>query len=330
MSERKPLSVGVDVSKDTLAVTIRFPDSEQHLTVPNSKTGVTALHRRLRGQGCPLIMESTGRYHILPAFLLTERGYDVRIVNPVHAKRYMSSSTRNRKTDKSDASALAQMAVTDQRLPPRFLLSSAEVHIRQKIGLLASLEHKLQSIRHTMKAYRSFQNSMGIAGSSAERGVERVVKTLERQKNELEREIETAILQDNAKRRAVDIATSVPGISKLTASILCQMLNPSCVSAKQWVAFVGYDVAERQSGTWRGRGKLSKRGNAYLRKRLYVAAWGAMQNDEQFHAYYEWLRAQGRSYREALVIIARKLLRTLFAVLKSERPFSAANCTFPV
>ncbi len=321
-----PLSVGIDVSKDALVGVIRLPTEERHFTVPNSKNGVTALHRKLGGCRCPLIMESTGRYHILPALLLSERGYDVRVVNPVHAKRYMRSSVRNKKTDKADASALAQMGVTDQKLPSRFLLSAADVALRQKIGLLSSLEHKLQSLRLTLKMYRAFQRSVGVAASAAEDGVGEVIKALERQKEVLEREIETDVGQDEAKRKSAALAASVPGISPLTASILCQMLSPSCVCAKQWVAFVGYDVSERQSGTWRGKGRLSKRGNPYLRKRLYMAAWGVVQNEQQFHAYYERLRAQGRSYREALVIIARKLLRIVFAVLRRERPFSWDCC----
>jgi transposase len=320
--------VGIDVSKDTLVTVIRRPVDERHVTVPNSKTGITALHRSLRGCRCPLIMESTGNYHILAAFLLSERGYDVRVVNPVHAKRYMCSATRNRKTDKSDASALAQMGVTDQKLPPRFSLSVRDVAFRHKVSLLSSLEHKLFSLRHSMRTYRAFQSSLSLAASTAEDGVDAIIKALERQKDALEQEIEASVAQDEGKQKAVALAASVPGISSYFASVLCQILRMDCESPKQWIAFVGYDVAEKQSGTWRGRGKLSKRGNPYLRKRLYTAAWGAMQHDEQFRAYYERLRAEGRTYREALVIIARKLLRIVFGVLKSGRPFSPERCIF--
>lgn len=330
MSERKPLSVGIDVSKDTLAVAIRFADAEQHLTVPNTKNGITALSRKLRRPAYPLIMESTSRYHILPALLLTQHGHDVRVVNPVQAKRYMTSSTRNRKTDKSDASALAQMGVTDQRLPPSFAITIADLQLRQKISLLASLEHKLQSLNHVMRDYRGFQKTVGIINSPSERGVQTIVKAMERQRIRLERDIEATILRDDAKRQAVGLAASVPGISSTTASILCEVLDRDCASAKQWIAFVGYDVAERQSGTWHGRGKLSKRGNPYLRKRLFRAAWGAVQNEECFHTYYERLRAQGRSYREAIVIVARKLLRIVFAVLKNQTPFDPACCSLPI
>ena len=90
---------------------------------------------------------------------------------------------------------------------------------------------------------------------------------------------------------------------------------------KQWIAFVGLDVTVRQSGNWKGRGKLSKRGNPYLRKRLYTAAWGAQMNDEAFAAEYRNLREAGRTYREAIVILSRKILRIAFAVCKNDRPY---------
>src|ERR1051326_6902035 len=112
------------------------------------------------------------------------------------------------------------------------------------------------------------------------------------------------------------LACTIPGIAGFTGSILCQLLDTSCIHAKQWIAFVGYDISLAQSGTWRGRGKLSKRGNGYLRKRLYQAAWGAIMHDPRFRRYYKALKEKGHSHRAATVIVSRKLLRILFAVLK--------------
>ena len=99
-----------------------------------------------------------------------------------------------------------------------------------------------------------------------------------------------------------------------------------CQDAKQWIAFVGFDIPVRQSGRWKGHGKLSKRGNPYLRKRLFNAAWGAVRNDEDFHRYYVRLREEGRSYRETMVIISRTVLRILFAVQKTGTPYAAEDC----
>lgn len=81
----------------------------------------------------------------------------------------------------------------------------------------------------------------------------------------------------------------------------------------QLVAFVDLDVMPRQSGTWRGKGRLSKRGNPYLRKVLYRVAWGLKQNNPVYQAEYERLRAKGTNYVTTLIILSRKFLRFLYA-----------------
>jgi transposase len=329
MPQRTLLSVGIDVSKDTLVVAIRSSDQEEHVTVPNSPNGLRALHAKLRGCSCPLIMESTGRYHILPAFLLTEKGYDVRVVNPLQAKRYMAASTRKQKTDKTDATALAQMGVTDQKLPDRFSCTKEDISIRQKIGLLSSLEKHLQSLVRSRKTYRELQKKIGVRVSAAERGLARTVEKMDECRERLEAEIQELILRDDEKRRKHELACTIPGIAAFTGSLLCQVLDTGCEHAKQWIAFVGYDVSLAQSGTWRGRGRLSKRGNGYFRKRLYCAAWGAIMHDPRFRAYYQRLKQKGHSHRAATVIVARKLLRILFSVLKDGQPFAPERCLFP-
>lgn len=323
-----PLSVGIDVSKDTLAITFRFPAQEKHFVVPNTPNGITALRRRLGRCSCPLIMESTGRYHILAAFLLAEKGYDVRVVNPIDAKRYISASTRKKKTDQSDAAALAQMGVTSQKLPARFSSSRLDIQIRQKMGLLCSLERQLQSSRRCLKSYQEFQEQMDITMSAAELGLSATVRDMEESRKQLEKEIQTLILNDQGKKQQQELACTIPGISAFLGSILTQLLDRSCASPRQWIAFVGFDIPHPQSGNWRGHGKLSKRGNGYLRKRLFSAGWGAAMNDASFRAYYDRLKADGHGHREAILIITRKLLRILFSVWGAQTPFSPALCRF--
>lgn len=328
MPRLPPLSVGIDVSKDTLAICLRFPDREEHLDVSNSTKGVTALRRTLKSCTCPLILESTGRYHLLPAFLLSEAGYDVRVINPLQAKRYVSASIRKVKSDRTDASALAQMGITETDLPERFALGAHEIQIRQKMGLLASLERQLQSLTQTLKQYAECHAELGLTLGDSEREMGSTLRKFQEEKERLAQEIASLIHRDEEKRRACELACTIPGLSILTSSLLVQFLRTDCASPKQWIAFVGYDVSVRESGQWKGRGRLSKRGNPYLRKRLFSAAWGAAMNHDAFHSYYDRLKAEGSSHREALVIIARKLLRILFAVLKSGHPFSLQQCRF--
>lgn len=327
MRTRKFLSVGIDVSKDTLVVAFRSADTEESCVFPNTRNGVTALTRKIGRQRCPIIMESTGRYHILAAFLLSEKHHDVRVINPIMAKRYISASVRKIKTDKSDASALAHMGQVQPTLPA-FHASALDIQIRQKMGLLSLLEKKLQALQQALQTYGEFQESMGTACSGAERSIVKTVHTLRQQKDALTEEMTLLIGQDREKEAMRDTACSIPGISVLTGSLLAQMLSRACKSPKQWIAFVGLDVSKNESGKTKRREKLSKRGNPYLRKRLYSAGWGAIMNYEPFRTYYESLKKKGHSHRAAVVIVARKLLRILFTLLKNNTTFSWELCSF--
>lgn len=321
MPPAAPLGIGIDVSKRELVCAMRYKDRVQHITKTNTKAGIRALENSFKHCACPIIMESTGKYHFLPALLLSEQGYDVRIVNPIMAKRYMRSSARNVKSDPTDASALAQMALLDLKLPTPFTFAMSEIALRQKIALLSKLEKQLQSLRMMQREYEDVCTLCSMPLSEAEVDMKEQIAYLGRAQESLAREITALVCADESMKRRVELLVTIPGVSRELATILCACLSMECTHPKQWIAFVGLDITVRQSGNWRGRGKLSKRGNPYLRKRLYTAAWGAQMNNEAFAAEYKKLRDSGRTYREAIVILSRKILRIAFAVCKKEKPY---------
>jgi transposase len=211
---------------------------------------------------------------------------------------------------------------------PRFTKSTLDIHIRQKIGLLSTIEKKLQALLQMMHAYRAFQEVMTIEVSDAEERIQKCIDVLKKEKEHLAEEIQKLILQDPEKKALQEIACGVPGISPLTGSLLVHMLSLSCTDAKQWIAFFGLDVSQNESGKTKRRGRLSKRGNSFMRKRLFSAGWGAAMNHAPFRAYYDALKEKGHSHRAAVVIIARKLLRILFVLLKNGQAFSLESCRF--
>ncbi len=321
MSVASPLGIGIDVSKNELVCALRYQDSVRLVTRTNTKAGIRALDNQFKRCACPIIMESTGRYHFLPALLLSGQGYDVRIVNPIITKRYMRSSVRNIKSDPTDATALAQMALLDLKLPNRFTFAMSDIVLRQKISLLSKLEKKIQSLHMMQHEYEEVCALCSTTLSDAEIDMKEQIQYLGRTKERLAKEIESAVCTDETMKRRVDLLITIPGVSRELATILCAHLSMESVHPKQWIAFVGLDVTVRQSGNWQGRGKLSKRGNPYLRKRLFTAAWGAQMNDELFATEYKKLREAGRSYREAIIILSRKILRIAFSVCKNEKPY---------
>jgi len=327
MKPSPPLGIGIDVSKNTLDVVFLFPEKHVHFVVPNNRSGIRTVIKKSSSFSSPLakiVLESTGRYHLLCALLLSSAGLDVRVINPLLARRYLSSSVRKVKTDKADALVLAQVAQFEKRLPKPFSATKTDILIRQKMGLLASLEKQLQMFQAVLSNYSDFQITLEGSQSTAERNLLDSLKTIKKQKELLETEISQLIIHQKNSSLPRDILQSIPGISTLTASLLLFLLDASCQSPKQWIAFCGLDVSVRQSGVWRGRGKLTKRGNPYVRKRLFHSAWGAMMTNPDFRSYYDSLRQAGHSYVESLLIISRKLLRIAFALLQKNQLFDSS------
>jgi transposase len=90
------------------------------------------------------------------------------------------------------------------------------------------------------------------------------------------------------------------------------------------VAFAGLDPRVCDSGEHRGKRRLSKRGPAWLRRQLYLNALGA-SHSKALRPLYESIKSKGFAPTQALIILARKLLRVAYAVWKSGQAFDPAR-----
>ena len=322
MNNDAPSAAGIDVAKATLSVCVRHPDgSERALTLRNIEADIKRELPPLLA-GCPgkVVMESTGHYQWRAALLLTDAGIDVRIVNPILAKQYTAGNIRKVKTDPADAKGLCRMALSADNLPDRFEGSREALRIRKKIATIASLKHSLQAMRMSLASLAEAREILGSEASPAEEAVLASVKELKRAVAKLEAEVVADT--EAAKHDELDRFAAIPGVSRVTASIaLAWFSGRPAMNPKSWVAFAGLDVSSRESGAWHGQCHLTKRGNSYLRARLFSAAWGAVMHDDETKAYYERLRKEGRPYVESLIIIARKIVRTMFIMMRDKSNF---------
>ena len=71
----------------------------------------------------------------------------------------------------------------------------------------------------------------------------------------------------------------------------------------------------------KGRTRLSKIGNARLRKALYFPAMTALRCSQFFQAWAEGLQARGKCKLSVFCAVMRKLVHLAYGVLKSGKPF---------
>ena len=87
-------------------------------------------------------------------------------------------------------------------------------------------------------------------------------------------------------------------------------------------AYAGLVPRERQSGSSvRGRTRLSKIGNARLRKALYFPAVTALRCSPFFQTWAASLQERGKSKMSVICAVMRKLIHLVYGVLKSAQPF---------
>ncbi len=282
-------AVGIDVAKASLSICIHFTDGNEHvLTIRNTDTDIsTKLLPLLKNCNAKIVMESTGHYHWLTALVLYENGYDVYVVNPILASQYTTKNIRKVKNDPCDARGLARMARVADNLPSPFNSTRNSLWIRKKLGLLSSLSKQLQSMIASVASVKETQEILGDKNSPVVHQLEKQIEKMKKTMDALEKECVAQSKKDEKIDKEIKLLTSIPGVSEFGATLAIHWFDRNKGNARSWIAYAGSDISVRESGTWKGKCRLTKRGNAFLRKRLYCCAWGAYMHNPDFKRYYE-------------------------------------------
>ncbi|HHL0777376.1 TPA: IS110 family transposase [Streptococcus agalactiae] len=118
---------------------------------------------------------------------------------------------------------------------------------------------------------------------------------------------------------------SIPGISyNLGSIILAEIVDINRFDTPaQLQAFAGLDPATHQSGKFIATGvSMVKRGSPYLRWAILNASRLIAMRDPCFKDYYQKKRKEGKHHFVALTHVAKKLIRVIFKLLKTNSQFS--------
>ena len=116
---------------------------------------------------------------------------------------------------------------------------------------------------------------------------------------------------------------AVEGIGFLTAVALTMAFQRGeFESADAYIAFLGMDLRVSDSGQMNGRRSLSKKGDSEIRRLLHNAASAGIRS-EAWKPLYEGYLARGLKTTQVLVIIARKLARIAFSLMKNQSEYQS-------
>ena len=121
----------------------------------------------------------------------------------------------------------------------------------------------------------------------------------------------------------VDKVTTIPGVGFITAIVVIAETHGFALitSIKQLVSYAGLDIRIRESGKWKGKPKITKKGNVQIRKALYFPSYTSIKYSETSARFYERLfRKKGKSMIAATAV-QRKLLGLIYTLWKNDTIF---------
>lgn len=314
------ISVGIDISKAKFDAAILFENNKiKTKKFENKLSGFLELmawfkkHDALNAHIC---LEATGIYGEALATYLFEANHSVSIVNPAQIKGFAQSELSRTKTDKADSQLIARFCRAIS--PP--LWQPKPAHIRELQAWVRRLEG-LQDL------YQQEANRLEVAPPCVQFSVKATVKHLTKEITRVKKKINAHIdghpdLSDKKK-----LLETIPGVGEATITqVLAFMSNiEDFKNAKQLAAFVGLNPKQRQSGSSvNGRTRLSKIGDARLRKAFYMPAISAKKYNSVVKAFCERLKAAGKPTMLIIGAAMRKLVHLIYGVLKSGKAFDAA------
>ena len=120
---------------------------------------------------------------------------------------------------------------------------------------------------------------------------------------------------------------TIPGVGPQTAATLLGELGALTrfTDARALVAYVGFYPVISESGERAATPRLSPVGSRIARHALYLAAVNAVRRSAEWRTLYLRKKAQGKKAKQALIVVAVKLLHTVYAMLKHRQPYNPSR-----
>jgi transposase len=257
-----------------------------------------------------LAVEATNTYHLELIDQVHNLGHKVYVVDGFRLNRYRQSIGVRAKTDAGDAKLLWRYLDRERDdLRPWIPPSKGYRSLQQLLRRRAVLVRAKVALEQSLKGLPELQ--------SAAAGLRRQFARLDAV---LQRRMRQVVLQHQWQEDVVR-CQAIEGIGPLTSMALTMAYQRGKFrSSDAFIAFLGLDVRVRDSGTSRGRRKLTKQGDPELRRLLHLAAMRACRHPS-WQPFYQRYIDRGLSKIQALVILARKLARVAFALLKNQSTY---------
>src|SRR5688572_25299630 len=332
---------GVDTHKDTLAVAVIDHAGRvvRQLELPNQDSGYVRLLALLSSYNVARVgMEGSGNYGWPAAIYLLEHDLNVVEVPPLMTSRERLSRPGQGKTDPVDAVAIARITARESFLPPvrpmdglpaelRVLMDYREQLIDERTALANRIHADLGWLRpgyqrqlprltqpaHLQAALALLENDASIRASVTRGRLQRMV-AINAELVGLRTQIGALVQQSGTT------LTAIYGVGVFVAArFLAEVVDVRRYPTRHAFAAANGSAPIPASSGRTVRHRLNRGGN----RPLYTIAITEIRADTEGRAYYERKRAEGKTSREALRCLKRRLSDVVYRTLRADQAAAA-------
>ncbi len=263
-----------------------------------------------------ITMEATGVYYESLAYSLYDiEDVVVHVLLPSTAKKYFENLNIKTKTDKVDSKNIGQMGL-ERNLTPWVLHSKIYRHLRtltrekeQLINERTSVKNKLHAEEYAAQPLKKVVTRY-----------KRRIKYINTQINAVENDLRKLVNSDSNISEKVSKLSTIPGVSFFTVvGIIAETAGfVNVKSIKQLTSYSGLDVVQKESGLWKGKTKISKKGNSHIRRLLYMPTLSVVRYSDTFKANYKRINERKDYKMAGVVAMQRKILGLLYTLWKND------------
>lgn len=319
-------SIGIDVAKDKFDVCFKERKNGRNIikgtkAFNNTSKGFSDFNqwyskRKKENSQLVFVMEATGVYYEELAYFLHSQNEEIYIELPQKVKYFAKSLNIKTKTDKVDAKLIADIGLERSPSLKSWTPPSDQFKaIRDLCREISQLKKSKSAASSRLHAWNTAYNTVPAVIAAAEEHL----KTLDQLIEKLEKLLLLKIKQDEELSEKVERIAQIKGLGVISVTKIIAETNGFLLfnSIRQLVSYAGLDVVQEESGQYKGKSRLSKKGNAHLREALYMPAVSAVTHNENLRVFYSRLNEKFNYKKQSLVAVMRKLLILTYTLWKS-------------
>ena len=305
--------IGIDISKSSIDVY----DGKKSYKLENNEDGFLMIISLIKDiKNTIFIFEPTGVYSYGLTEFCDKNNIASILVGPKVSRDFARSLKVRSKTDKIDAKVLYkyQSHIEESMVKvPR--INHHSIELQEMLNIYEGIQLAKQKLKNQLES--TSKNHKDLI-----RLINRMIKVHEKEADALFNKMEKLILKDESMKRKHEALLTIPSIGNKSALYLISFfIKYPLANAKELTALIGLDPVMRDSGTYRGKQRISKHGGQQIRNLLFLPTLSSLKHNDRIRIFYTRLTANAKPKKLAVIAAMRKLVLLAFSIFKSEQNY---------